>query len=387
VRILIYTHAFAPNVGGQETIVMHLARELAQSASSTFLGTVELTVVTPIPANGMNDSVLPFRVVRQPSLAALFRLLLRADVIHLAGPVFIPMILAVLLRKPVVIEHHGFQAICPNGQLLFEPMQELCPGHFMAGRYRDCISCNSEHGKLRSLKMLLVTFPRRWLCQHASANILPTDWLAALLQLNRMETIVHGLPSLEAASVNRVKPPVATFTFLGRLVSTKGTRVLLEAAQRLKAKGLAFRVKIIGQGPDRERLEILTRNLQIQDCIQFLGHIPTEQLGESLADTTAIVMPSLAGEAFGLVAAESMQQGRLVIVSEIGALAEIVGDAGMRFAPGDAEGLARCMETVITNPSLTQELGQKAPRRIAQFFAADQMASKHLRFYEELCRR
>jgi len=385
VKILLYTHTFAPKVGGQESIVMLLARGLARFSS--FNDLIELVLVTPTPASGMKDTELPFRVVRQPSLPVLLRLLHRADVVHLAGPLFLPMVLGTLLRKPIVVEHHGFQVICPNGQLLFEPTQEPCPGHFMAKRYSECIRCNSQRGKLRSMKMWLLTFPRRWLCQHLATNVLPTNWLGTLLQLNRMETIVHGLPPIETEVARGVPPRVPTFAFVGRLVSTKGVRVLLRAAQQLKTTGLSFRVKIIGPGPDRPGLERLARDLQVEDCVEFLGYIPLEQLERSLADATAIVMPSLAGEVFGLVAAEEMQRGRLVIVSDIGALAEVVGDAGLKFPPGDAHALARCMETVITNPSLAQELGRKASWRAAQFFSADQMASEHFRVYEELNRR
>jgi glycogen synthase len=386
-KIVLYTHGFDPKVGGQETIVMHLARGLAQIASSTYDRAVEVTVVTPVPANGSNDSALPFNVVRQPSAAALFRLLHRADVVHLAGPVFVPMILAILLRKPVVIEHHGFQAICPNGQLLFEPMQQPCPGHFMAGRYGECIRCNSGSGKLRSLKMWLLTFPRRWLCQHVSANLLPSSWLGTLLQLNRMETIVHGIPPLETPVAKSVPPSVPTFAFVGRLVSTKGVGLLLQAAQQLKLRGLKFQVKIMGQGPDRAALEKLACDLDVEDYVRFLGYISIEELDRNLAEATAIVMPSLAGEVFGLVAAEAMQRGTLVIVSDIGALAEVVGDSGLKFPVGDASELARRMEDVIANPSLAERLERKASARIAQSFALDQMAKEHLRVYEELYRR
>jgi glycosyltransferase involved in cell wall biosynthesis len=236
------------------------------------------------------------------------------------------------------------------------------------------------------MKMWLLTFPRRWLCQHVAVNLLPTKWLGTLLKLNRMEVIVHGIPPPENAPTSGGPPSVPTFAFLGRLVSTKGVRVLLNAAQQLKAKGLRFRVKIIGQGPDRPALEKLVRELQVEDCVRFLGYVPIEQLDRDLADVTAVVMPSLAGEVFGLVAAEEMRRGRLVIVSDIGALAEVVGDSGLKFPPGDANALARCMETAMTDPSLAERLGQKASYRIAQYFAVDSMANEHLRVYEELYR-
>ena len=92
-------------------------------------------------------------MVRQPSLRELTRLIRAADVVHLAGPAFLPLLAALLLRKPVVVEHHGFQTICPNGQLFYEPTQQPCPGHFMAGRHGECIRCNARNGLLRSFIM------------------------------------------------------------------------------------------------------------------------------------------------------------------------------------------------------------------------------------------
>lgn len=383
-KLLLCTHAFAPQVGGQETVVMALARGLSQHSSSSRSESIELTVATSAPADGMNDAALAFRIVRRPSFLTLLGLLHRADVIHLAGPLFLPMILGLILRKPVVVEHHGFQAICPNGQLFFEPTQEPCPGHFMAGQYRECIRCNSDRGIFRAAKMWALTFPRRWLCQRVSVNILPTNWLGTLLRLNRMTTIVHGLPPAVTITKASSAPQIPSFAFLGRLVSTKGTRVLLEAARQLKAKGATFHVKIIGQGPDREALEMMARNFELEDCVEFLGYIPVKELDGALANVTAIIMPSIAGEVFGLAAAENMQRGRLMIVSNIGALAEVVGDAAMKFAPGDAVGLATCMETAITNPELVEELKLLASKRIAQSFRVDQMIRDHLRTYTEL---
>jgi glycosyltransferase involved in cell wall biosynthesis len=383
-KILFYTHSFAPNTGGQETIVMLQAQGLTRTSSSAS-GRFELTLATPTPPEGMNDAMLPFRVVRQPSRKTLFHLIREADIVHLAGPALLPMIVGLLLRKPISVEHHGFQTICPNGQLLYEPDQSPCPGHFMARRYGACIGCNAREGRLRSLRMLLLTFLRRWICQRVGVNILPTTWLGTLLQLDRMQTIVHGLPPLDATTKHRM-PTVPTFAFQGRLVSTKGVHVLLAASQLLKSKGVAFQVKIIGQGPERSSLESTVRDLGIQDVVTFLGRLPTEQLHEILTDGTAVVIPSLAGEVFGMVVAENMQRGKLVIVSDIGAFSEVVGDAGMKFAPGDVGALANCMETASRHPELCEELGHKASARIFQCFSADQMIREHLGVYERLCR-
>jgi len=382
-KLLIYARDWAPSVGGVQTIVKTLADGLAEWPNKHSEEVIELTLLTQTPAGSMNDSRLPYRVVRNPGLMDFIREIRRTDLIHLAGPTLLPLIIGYLLHKPTVIEHHGFQAICPNGQLLYEPTQTPCPGHFMARRYDECIRCNSKFGKLRSVKMWVLTFPRRWFSQRVSANIVPTSWLESLLQLNRAKTILHGLPIREFLPGRRVTSAVPTFVFLGRLVSTKGVRVLIEAAGLLKAKRREFRVRIIGDGPERQELEKLVRDLGIQGHVRFLGYVPTERLEESLEDATAVVMPSLGGEVFGLVAAENMQLGRLVIASDIGALSEVLGDAGMRFAPGDADGLAKCMESIIANPLLAEEMGQRASRRIAESFAADQMVREHIRVFQD----
>jgi glycosyltransferase involved in cell wall biosynthesis len=386
-KLLIYARDWAPSVGGVQTIVKTLADGLAEWPNQHREEVIELTLLTQTPAGSMNDSQLPYRVIRNPGWMEFIREIRRSDLVHLAGPTLFPLIIGSLLGKPTVIEHHGFQAICPNGQLLYEPTQTPCPGHFMARRYDECIRCNAKLGRLRSARMWVLTFPRRWLAQRASANIVPTSWLGSLLQLNRAKTILHGLPTREFLPGRRVTSAVPTFVFLGRLVSTKGVRVLIEAAGLLKAKRCEFRVRIIGDGSERQELEKLVRDLGIQSYVRFLGYVPTEQLEESMEDATAVVMPSLGGEVFGLVAAENMQLGRLVIASDVGALSEVLGDAGMRFAPGDADGLAKCMESVIANPLLAEEMRQKASRRIAESFAAGQMVREHIRVYQDsFCR-
>lgn len=384
-KVVIYSRVFAPEIGGVETLVMSLAEGLARSDARYGGAPWDITVVTPTPARGFEDS-LPFRVVRRPSLRQFLRLLREADIVHLAGPALLPLLFGLFLGKPVVIEHHGFQTICPNGQLHYEPTQMPCPGHFMARRHWECLRCNSKYGSLQSLKMWLLTFPRRWLCYGASRNITPTGWLASVLKLPRSTTVLHGVRN-HASGADAKTPPPPTFAFLGRLVSTKGVHILLEAAQRLKEKGLVFQLKIIGDGPERRNLEARTGALQLEDRVTFLGHLPPGKLEETLAQARAIVVPSLGGEVFGLVAAENMMRGRLLIVSEIGALAEVVGDAGLRFSPGDVEGLAGCMQRVLESPELVAEFGRKAWERAAHLFAQERMVEDHKSVYREVVSR
>ena len=320
-KLLIYSHAFAPMVGGVETVVMSLAMGLAGLARSDGLGRPDVTVVTPTLRGEFDDATLPFRVVRKPSLSHFVRLIRAADVVHLAGPGFLPLVLGFVFRKPLVVEHHGFHSICPNGQLLHEPTQSPCPGHFMAGRHGECIRCSARMGLLGSLKLWFLTFPRRWLCARAQVNIMPTKWLGELLHLPRSKTVYHGLPDNRSSELSRFSSVPTTFAFVGRLVSTKGTRTLLQAAQQLSAEGWHYRLKVIGDGPERKALLRQAVALGLGDSVQFLGYLPPERLEEHLNEAATVVMPSLAGEVFGLVAAENMLRGKLVIASDVGSIA------------------------------------------------------------------
>ena len=92
----------------------------------------------------MDDTAFPFRVVRHPGVRKLAQLVKEADVIHVAGPAFLPMLIGLILSKPVVVEHSGYQSVCPNGMLLYGPTGSNCSGHFMARRYHKCLRCNAQ---------------------------------------------------------------------------------------------------------------------------------------------------------------------------------------------------------------------------------------------------
>lgn len=381
-KLLLYSDSFFPAVGGTERVALDLARGLAASKPNGSGKAFAVTVVTRTEGSATDDAKMHFPIIRRPSTRQLFGLVRKADVVHLAGPAIAPMVLGFLARKPVVIEHHGFQTVCPNGQLFFAPAPGLCPGHYMARHYRKCLQCNaSGFGKARSMKLLLSTPFRRWLSKRATTNIMPTAWLGSVLRLPRMRTIYHGLSFSVAAPIPA--PSVSTFAFQGRLVSTKGAAILIEAARKLQSEGLGFVIKIIGDGPERWRLEQQGQSLGRK--IQFLGHVPIERLEEVLSDVSTVVVPSLAGEVFGLVAAENMLRSKALIVSDLGSLSEVVGDAGIIVPGGNAAALAEAMRRVIEEPQ-AESLGARGTARAAKIFDMNAMIESHASVYEDAVR-
>lgn len=382
-KLLIYSHSFAPSIGGVETYVMLLARGLADR-------TVGVTLVTPTPADGMDDTGLPFRVLRRPTSRLLLRQLRAADVVHIAGPCLLPMLLGLAFRKPVVIEHHGYQAVCPNGLLFYEPTHTACPTHFLEKRYSKCLRCNATNSSyLRSLVKLLLTFIRRQACKMVRLNAPISHHLNSRLGLPGSRVIYYGIcdPLKGTKSLDKERCEFflpLTFAYVGRLVNEKGLPVLLQAVRQLKGAGYQFRLKIVGDGPERSNLEEMATALGLRDCISFTGQLQGDALQTALGDVSVVVMATLMEETAGLAAIEQMMRGRLVIASDIGGLAEVVNGVGLKFAAGDTAGLTSCLQGVLDEPGLVGVLGSKARQRALGLFLQQRMIAEHLAVYREL---
>ena len=372
-KILIYSDGFAPNIGGVETYTMILARGLVAEG-------IPVSVVTQTARGAFDDAALPFAVVRQPNLYQLFRRVADADVIHIAGPCIGPMVICAVLRKPAVIEHHGYQACCPNGLLLHELDSALCEGSFLQRKYRDCLRCQSPRvGVFASLRNIVLTAVRRKLCGMAAANLAVSHHVQTRLRLGNMPVVYHGIPDTRPELASR--GPIC-FGYIGRMVAEKGLPVLISAAKRLHDEAREFRVIMIGDGPQRLQLENMCDAAGLHARVTFTGWLTAERLDEAARDIGVAVIPSICEETAGLAAIEQMMRGRAVLASDIGGLREIVDDVGMRFAPGNAGQLASCMRHLIRHPALARQLGQRARLRAEARFHEGRMVSEHRAVYE-----
>ncbi len=383
-KLLLYSHFFAPSIGGVETVVMSLAKGLSERPDTGSRNEFALTLVTQTPSGSFDDSTLPFVVIRQPNFHSLRKLISSADVVHVAGAAIPPILLGLLYRRPVVVEHHGFQTICPTGQLSQEPENVPCPGHFMAKRYIHCLACSATPAPVASFRLWLLTFIRRFLCQHVAVNIAPTNWLASMLQLSRTETVSHGIaPSPPLVRLTST-PSVPILVFLGRIVTTKGLALLLEAAHLLQKQNRSLELRIIGDGPERAALEKLTHEWKLSTQVRFLGRLPDSQVNELLAQADLLVVPSLGGEVFGMVLAENMLRGIPILASDLGAFDEVLGDAGRTFKTGDAADLARQIVQLLDDPSALQQFAVAADQRVRGFFPLRRMIEGHAHIYRRL---
>jgi glycosyltransferase involved in cell wall biosynthesis len=385
-KLLLYSHYFPPSIGGVETIALSLASGLTDLRNPDGKPQFEVTVVTQTPPGEWVDAALAFRVVRRPNFRTLWKQFRIADVIHLCGPALVPLFLAWLLRKPTALEHHGYQAICPNGLLLHQPDRSMCPGHFQARNYAECLRCRaSETSWLRSVIGLLLMVPRRLLTRAVARNVAITGHVLQRQSLPRSSVIYYGIEE------SAYKPPVSpangriSFAYVGRFVPEKGIPILVQAAKNLAREDRSFAVQLIGDGPERHKIEDMIRKEGLERWVQITGYRTGEALAQALSSVDVVVMPSVWEETAGLSAIEHMMRGKLVIGSDVGGLREVIGDAGLRSVAGNAESLAECMRRVLQDSSLIASLGRKARDRALQLFVRERMIDQHAKMYRDLC--
>jgi glycosyltransferase involved in cell wall biosynthesis len=385
-KILVYSHDWAPAVGGTQTAMTSLAGGLASELRARG-DSAGLTFVTSTPAGEMDDRTMPFSVVRTPSFTELIRLIWTTEVVHLAGPALLPLFLSWLLRKKIVIQHHNYQAVCPDGLLLQNPERSMCSNHFLNGRTRECVRCHATNvGWRRSIWHAALAYPRLWLSRRAAANVAVSNHAAKRLSLPSSRTIYNGTRAhtRTASHHDRSSSLSPCVAYIGRLTPDKGVAVLVSAAIELAEQNCEFSLRIIGDGPERASLEGLVRFLELRHLITFTGFLEDDDLARATSDAIAIVMPSLSEETAGLAAIEQMMHGKLVIASDVGGLSEVLGSTGLKCAPGNSHELAECIRRALEDPEMRVRLGAAARERALAMFTEKRMVSEHLKLYEEV---
>ncbi len=380
-NLLIYSGSFWPAVGGVETYARLLAEGMGEDRA------FETTLVTETPHTGSAPD-WKFRVLRKPGFRRLWQLIRACDVVLIAGPALGPMALATLAGKAFVIEHHGYQAICPNGLLLNKTRGGVCPEAFRNKRYGECRRCvRADRGASRALKQLVLTFLRRWLCGRAYSHVAISDHVRKRHDLDGMTRIYYGVPDplpILGNGADHHGDREVHFGYVGRLVEEKGLPLLVEASAKLRTQGVRHRLSFVGDGPLRDALRSQAEAAGLNGAVRFTGFLEAAALEQELADVDVVVMPSVWEETAGLAAMEQMMRGGVVLAADIGGLGEVVGDGGVKFRPFDSEDLARKM-VELTRPELRSSTGKAARARAIRHFGLERMINQYKALLREAC--
>jgi len=183
-------------------------------------------------------------------------------------------------------------------------------------------------------------------------------------------------------------PEVPRVVCVGRLCEQKGQWLLVEAAARLAAEGIAFEMVLAGDGELRAELESLAAALGVADRIRITGWISSAQVREEILAARALVLPSLA-EGLPVVLMEAMALRRPVLTTYVAGIPELVkhGENGWLVPSGDVDELAVALQDVLSRPAAElRAMGEAARRRALERHSIDTEAAKLAELFGAIAR-
>ncbi|SBT37755.1 Glycosyltransferase involved in cell wall bisynthesis [Micromonospora auratinigra] len=212
----------------------------------------------------------------------------------------------------------------------------------------------------------------------ANSEAVRRHWVAQGIPAARTRVIRNALEPWRFDTVPPRAPDDGTVRLVtvGGLRPVKGHDVLLAAAGRLAAESVPVEVVVVGDGPRRRALAEQADRLGVP--LVLPGHQADPR--PWLAAGTVYVHPSHSEGASNAIA-EAMAQGCAVVATDVGGAAEMLGPDGLLVRPGDVSGLAATLRTVIADPDLRRDLGERARGRARALFAMDQVIDQHLDVY------
>lgn len=181
--------------------------------------------------------------------------------------------------------------------------------------------------------------------------------------------IVHcGIDPARYGAAAR-KAPGKRLLFVGRLAAVKGVPVLLEAFAEVLAAHPEAELTLVGDGPERPRIETRAQELGCVGAVRFAGYLSQDEVAFELDRADLFVLPSFA-EGVPVVLMEAMASRLPVVAPRIAGIPELVedGGSGRLFAPGDASALAATMSELLADPDLRARMGNAGRSRVEEEF-------------------
>ncbi len=307
-----------------------------------------------------NDFFIPFQLAK---------LLIsnRIDIVHAHNwNCFCESIVAVILaRKPKIIHTiHGHHNIYPDTNVY---------------RIKE---------KLRHLMEHVLSFRSFKICT-VSNDILGFIQKEIGISSKKLEVVINGVETkLKVKNKSSIKIEIGLqendfiVCFVGRLEPVKNIDELFFALRLVRKRCPDIRLLILGDGKERSRLEKLSNETNLEDCISFLGF--RDDVIDILGISDLFILPSHY-EGISIALLEAMSAGLPAIVSDVGGNPEVVehNQTGLLFQPGNLDSLVESILRLYKNEYLLKKMGKNAIDKIESCFSLNSTVSKYVSIYRE----
>ncbi|MDT4989526.1 MAG: hypothetical protein QOI74_3620 [Micromonosporaceae bacterium] len=204
------------------------------------------------------------------------------------------------------------------------------------------------------------------------------------LPADKVAVVYNGLPAgaftpAEPAGRGELDTDLPVVLSVANLRRVKGHRYLVDAVARLRDRGTACTLVLVGEGPEGPALRRQAERLGVD--VRFLG---TRWATDRLLARADVAVSASLSEGLSNAVMEAMAAGRPVVATAVGGTPELLRGRGVLVAPADAQALADGLSTVLTDPAYAARLTGAARAWSRVHLHVDVMVDRHLALYEGL---
>lgn len=287
---------------------------------------------------------------------------------------------------PIVFTAHDVQAICPAITMM-DNDKNICE-ECMKGKYLNCIKKKCNKGStLKSIVGALEGYYYR------TKNIYTKkiDFIITPSEFYREKMIEDGIPEnkikalhnfVELKDYDLEVSDEEYALYFGRLSKEKGILNLINAFTKLK-EGKLY---IAGEGPEKETIEKIIKENNLEDRIKLLGFLNADQMKDTIRKCKFVIVPSIWYENCPYSVMETLAIGKPVIGANIGGIPELVKNeqSGFTYKYDDIDELANKMETLFNNEDLVSKYGVNAKKQANELYGKDMYYKNIMNIYEKL---
>lgn len=249
-------------------------------------------------------------------------------------------------QTEVLVTHHASPAMWIFMNILKNKYKHIKTVVYAHANLRDIIRENISRGLWLRRHIFNWTYKRADCVVAISESVKKSFKDYGFKELDKINVIYNGIDiSKFSRSSYEVHTPIR-IAYVGRLVQQKGVRLLIEAIGKMNSQD-DFVCDIVGNGPEKESLELLTKELGIDKKVKFHG--VRRDISDFLKQEDIFVHPATWEEGFGIALAEGMASGLLCVAFRKGAIPEIIdnNENGFIVEETSADALAKKLEHAV----------------------------------------
>ena len=287
-----------------------------------------------------------------------------------------------------------YQASDPGGAMLAFLMSKLYKKKFVMEIQGDIFNYPSSVG-VRFHTNIVKLFSKFFVKKADFIRIVSPFLFEPLKKLNIDRDKIFLVPArcdsqlFSLDNVNSIKPKIfnnkLNLLFVGNLLLSKGVDTLLEAFSLIEKENSNVGLIFVGDGEEKERLLLRSRELGVENKVKFLGRVSYEEIPTLMHYSDILILPSV-HEGFGRVLLEAMSMHLPIIASNVGGIPLVIDDGkdGLLFEAGDFNSLRSKVLLLIKNKSFAIKMTDAAHKKFITNYEYEVSINMFLDMYKSI---